>query len=494
MRRARLPSVVALLVAVALAHSVPAPAAEITADGLDCTLAEAIDSANADSAGGSGCADGSGTDVILLGADVVLATADPGSTNTQGGAAGLPDVTSTITLRAGAGDTVERDASLGCVIEDPTAFRLLNVGAGVGADAALTLEGVTLGNGCIAPPAGMAGSGGAVLVEGGASLTIQGGAFIGNRTRGGRAGAGTAASGRGGAVAVLSGGVLTIDGTAFSNNGARGGRGNSSTGSAEGGAVYVEDGAASISHADFEDNSAIGGSCLGNFPGGAGYGGALRLLRVADFDVVDSQLANNLAEGGASDGFAGGGFGGAIAIDVADDGTLERLKLIGNIAQGGASAVDTGGGGSGGALYVFGTLGPLVADSYFAANKAVALGGVGASGGGAYLIQASADMQRCTFEGNEANGEVAVPAPAASGGAVFVTGTRAATIRNSTFDGNAAQGGDHQGWATAPTDSAARSSSPPSSPSPTTRSTKTRRSAASARAAEAPRRGATSTP
>lgn len=149
-------------------------------------MPRAIVSANADSASGNGCADGSGSDVILLGANVVLSAADPGSTFAQGGAAGLPDVTSVISLRAAGGDTVERDAALGCLVEDPTAFRLLYVRSD------LTLEGVTLHNGCIAPPVGVNGYGGAVLAENGASLAILGGELGGNHVRGGR-GAGAAA-------------------------------------------------------------------------------------------------------------------------------------------------------------------------------------------------------------------------------------------------------------------------------------------------------------
>lgn len=80
-----------LLVASALAVAAPAHAAEITAGGDDCTLAEAIASANADSAAGNGCVDGHGWDVIFLGANAVLTAADPGSTVAHGGAAGLPD-------------------------------------------------------------------------------------------------------------------------------------------------------------------------------------------------------------------------------------------------------------------------------------------------------------------------------------------------------------------------------------------------------------------
>ena len=54
-----------------------AQAADITVDGTNCTLAEAIISANNDSASGSSCVDGSGADTITLQVDVTLAAALP---------------------------------------------------------------------------------------------------------------------------------------------------------------------------------------------------------------------------------------------------------------------------------------------------------------------------------------------------------------------------------------------------------------------------------
>ncbi len=81
-----------LLAATLLTATLPnwTQAADITVDaGGTCTLAEAIDSANNDSAAGNGCVDGSGSDTITLQADVTLAAA-------------LPDITSTMTIEGGA--------------------------------------------------------------------------------------------------------------------------------------------------------------------------------------------------------------------------------------------------------------------------------------------------------------------------------------------------------------------------------------------------------
>ena len=74
-----------------------APNAAITVDGVSCTLAEAITSANNDNAGGNGCTDGSGADTITLNTDVTLTATD----NSTYDPTGLPVVTSAITIEGG---------------------------------------------------------------------------------------------------------------------------------------------------------------------------------------------------------------------------------------------------------------------------------------------------------------------------------------------------------------------------------------------------------
>ncbi len=85
-----------------------APAAGITVDGTNCTLIEAIESANNDNAAGNGCTDGSGADTITLQSDVTL-TAENNNTD---GPNGLPSITSQITIE-GAGHTVQRSNASG---------------------------------------------------------------------------------------------------------------------------------------------------------------------------------------------------------------------------------------------------------------------------------------------------------------------------------------------------------------------------------------------
>ena len=151
---------------------VPASAANITVDGTNCSLSDAIVSANTDSAQ-SGCVAGSGADTLILDADVNLSASDTtGSTQIAGTYAGLPDVISAITIRAGSGSVIRRSNGNICTVPTDAAneFRLINV---TGAGAGLTLEGVRLENGC-------ANEGGGVHVSDGASLTVVDSAFEGN--------------------------------------------------------------------------------------------------------------------------------------------------------------------------------------------------------------------------------------------------------------------------------------------------------------------------
>lgn len=83
-----------LLLSAILPHQTQAAA--IIVDETNCTLAEAITSANNDSAAGNGCADGSGADTITLQADVTLAAALPSKST-----APLIQIESPITIEGG---------------------------------------------------------------------------------------------------------------------------------------------------------------------------------------------------------------------------------------------------------------------------------------------------------------------------------------------------------------------------------------------------------
>ncbi len=99
----------AALAAVALTLaliSAPAQAATIPVDGTVCTLVDAITAANTDTATG-GCAAGNGADTIDLLGDVTL--------NTAIGTAGLPEITSAITLNGNSFTIAGIDDSFGII-------------------------------------------------------------------------------------------------------------------------------------------------------------------------------------------------------------------------------------------------------------------------------------------------------------------------------------------------------------------------------------------
>jgi hypothetical protein len=124
------------LFALTLAASV-ASAATITADGIACTLPDAIKAANSNTIAG-GCTAGNdgngGGDVIALGADIVLTAID--NIDAAGCANGLPRVTSTIWI-SGNGHSISR-------ADDAPAFRILDSASG-----SLTLGRTTVSNGLL---------------------------------------------------------------------------------------------------------------------------------------------------------------------------------------------------------------------------------------------------------------------------------------------------------------------------------------------------------
>lgn len=114
----------------------PALAAEIDVDGTDCTLVEAIESANNDDAMGSGCVDGSGADTINLpaGSTHTLTVVNNTSAN---GANGLPVISSEMVIE-GNGSTIRRG-------DGSPDFRIIEVGS----SGNLTLNKINIRNGSL---------------------------------------------------------------------------------------------------------------------------------------------------------------------------------------------------------------------------------------------------------------------------------------------------------------------------------------------------------
>src|SRR5919106_1342263 len=103
--------------AIALAlTAASAEAATLIADGVTCSLIDALTAANTDAKAG-GCPKGNGADTVELTADVTLTAIN----NEIDGFNGLPSVMSTITLN-GQGHTIARSSA-----EGTPDFRLLHI-------------------------------------------------------------------------------------------------------------------------------------------------------------------------------------------------------------------------------------------------------------------------------------------------------------------------------------------------------------------------------
>lgn len=409
-----------------------------------CTLGDAIEAANLDMITVGGCVDASaGPDTLILDIDTVLTVPDlVRSSLLLDAYAGLPDITSEILIQSGQADTIERAPQLTCDVADAAEeFRLFNITSG-----SLTLDGVTLKNGC-------ADQGGAILVQGG--LSVLGSSFLGNTAEAG------SQDGRGGAIRIESGAEVTIEGALFENNlargrAARGGAIDDDGGlvrltssrflsnqalavqiSAEGGAVFLNS-PALLSDLVFEGNLAQGGDAkVGS--GGSGYGGAL-YVNAAGGSLSHSVARGNIALGGEGESGGGDGFGGAILMEPAID--LDRVSLIANRGEGGPGATLRGGDAKGGGLWTCDTaeIRHLTASGNIV-QSGDSTSGVGgeAGGGGIWIGCGPATLRHLTLAENQA-----IAGLGGGGiGTVLGAGLTAADtlIESSLLEGNTATAG-----------------------------------------------------
>lgn len=378
-------------VALAALFAIELHAAEIVANGTTCSLANAIVAANTDTATG-GCAAGSGADLIQLDADVTLTTAVTSAV--EGGPSGLPAVSSVITLRARAGDLVERSAALGCVREDATAFRLFHVASG----GDLTLAGLTLRNGCIAPAsASVVGSGGAVLAQSGAALRLEGCTLEASSIVATIPPVGSPGSVRGGAVAVL-GGFLEIVDSTFSSNLAVGHE-------SRGGAIHVEDGeVGSIVRSVIENNHA---APVPDFSGSSALlsaGGGLSLQRTSTGTLAQLIFETNTAgimPGGSTRG--GVSVGGGLSVDGGRVALVRDSVFVGNVARAGNFSSLGASAAMGGAIGNAGVIDALVR-STFSENQVLGFGTGAGRGGGIDNGGRIGLIEAATLTGNTARG------------------------------------------------------------------------------------------
>lgn len=392
-----------LAVAIALVLSRSADAGTIVVDGVNCTLPDAISSANADTATG-GCPAGDGLDILqLTSPQYDLALVD----NTVQGANGLPIVNSVIRID---GDPDQDGSNAVITRSDQTgtpAFRLLTVAN----EGNLTLDRVTLRN-------GNSDSGGGVYNLGTLELnrsTVSGHRGSGVVNRGGTATLRDSVisenQGSNGGGLDNQGGELTLIDSVVTENEAIYGGGVRNAGgtttirsstltrnraSYDGGGLYNSNGRLTVADSTLSGNKA------------SVYGGAL--LNFGEAKLTRTALTENKA-------YAGG----ALAND--DGGTL---KLVDSTLT--ANSADEFGGGLVNGQRFYGERGgtAVVAGSTFSDNRA-------GYGGGAILNwDGRLTLSNSTLSHNAA-GSV--------GGAIYNSSFRERgllTIRHSTVTGNRA--------------------------------------------------------
>jgi CSLREA domain-containing protein len=311
--------------------SSPAWAAQITvnsleddADGQDgeCTLREAITSANTDTASGDPatgeCAAGSGHDVIQF----VLPGNSPWILELS---AGLPNLSTNMNIQGPGPDqlTVRRNST--------NAFRIFTV---AGNTTVVAISGMTISNG-IAP------DGGGILNDGG-TLTVSGSTISDNT-------AVSSSHGRGGGISNL--GTLTVSGSTISGNTATGGTdpGSFPLGG-EGGGIHNGAGNAgtmTVTDSTISDNTATAGQpAVGDTEGEGGRGGGIYNESAEDADcqslrkittITNSTISGNSAAGISA---AGGGIHNDIGPTVIKHSTITLNTAPDGTGSGAASSGD----------------------------------------------------------------------------------------------------------------------------------------------------------
>ncbi|NUM47143.1 MAG: hypothetical protein HUU38_20785 [Anaerolineales bacterium] len=376
----------------ALGQVIPARAAVITVDGVVCTLAEAINSANNDTAAGSGCADGNGEDVLDLQTDVILS-------------APLPAITSEITLE-GHGHTIDGNHT----------FQVLFVEA----SGDLTLNEVTITGGTASFGGGIANYGTLILNQStlsGNSADLNGGGLFSHGTailndtffNGNTAGNG---------AGIENQGSMTLNGSTFENNSA----------DFWGGGVSNQGGTVLIMNSTLNGNLANQGGGLSNAYGMVEVSNSTISGNTTDdsgggiFNYYGTAILNDSLVSGNS-AIAGGGIENAsncLGIGMYGTITINHSTLSGN-------SVNIYGGGienlCGGVVEVN--------NSTLSGNTA----GFYGSGGGGIFNQGFITVNNSTLSGNVGTGSYSL------GGGISNHYDGNLMVNNSTLSGNYAWGG-----------------------------------------------------
>ncbi len=243
------------------------------------------------------------------------------------------------------------------------------------------------------PDVGGFGIGGGMLLSDpnaqGALLTAVDLEFVGNIAAGGDSTGSPSlqdvkADAQGGAVAFQGGSWVAVLGLSATGNTAIGGASNGYGGGAFGGAVFLERGLdVQLSGLDLRENFAIGGD---GADGGLGEGGGVMSAK-SQFSLEKSVVIFNTARGGAgSSGFKGAPGGGGLAIQRMTGTTtvsIVNTVIADNLAE--ESSIGTTKGGGGGGIFVVGAEVAMahvtLADNRLNANSNQGLGIVLVNGG-----------------------------------------------------------------------------------------------------------------
>ncbi|MEM9291207.1 MAG: hypothetical protein AAGD01_05980 [Acidobacteriota bacterium] len=458
-----------LLLVLSLLCLLPAAAnaATISADGVTCTLANAIVAANDDTPTGGCPAGDPGLDTIELDADVTLSAVDPASTLAFGSFSGLPDVTDDLILRAGSADLIQRDPTFTCeaATADPT-FRFLYL-----ADGSLTIEGIRFEKGCLVGSGNSAGGG--ILTASGTELNLTGvtardqGYFGGNGGQGGFVGhrgdrlvissslferitAEPGSSLQGGAIYIS-----TVNGTTELNDVELREIDSSSPSSLQGGAIYSSSSDLSLTGILIEDVTVLANQSL---QGGVIYvSGFGRTLTVDDLTLLQADIESETST------LQGGGIYASI-VTQATNFSISQIS-----ATAGTDSLCEGGGfyvsqdpsrlthfviedveclgpsaARGGGLWIgFSFFDVYTVQDCAIRNARAVYGDNEAKGGGLFNFGTIESLERCAFLDNRAIPDFDAGNSDAYGGGLHIAGP--ATLRNITVAGNIAQGGTASG-------------------------------------------------
>jgi predicted outer membrane repeat protein len=381
--------------------AIPAAALTITTSA-GCTLAEAIESANTNTAVG-GCTTGAaGRDRIVVALNETLSAAN-NDVN------GLPVVIEDLIITAvGNPRAISRSYTVGT----PN-FRFLEIGTG-NTPANVTISNMLLANGRVTGAVNAFGLGGP---SGGCIFLRNGGLKIEDSTiqecvaEGDDNAAGNGGNASGGAIYAVAG-TIEIRNSSIVLNNAYGGDATAAGfvgGAGEGGAIRAG-GLASfvVEDTTFSSNFAVGGA--GVSTAGTASGGALVLIDSTGSIDATSFSANAVSGGAASGGDSALGKGGAVSLSGVTL-TMTDVDLVQNVANGGVSATARGGYASGGALHV--SASTLTCETCeVAENRVLAGNGIDdpsdgiATGGGLYLLDTTATLDRTIISSNSVSGAV----------------------------------------------------------------------------------------